>query len=252
MANIEEMDYFVLEQMLLERPLWMEFDPFVDDEGFYSQPQPQPHDAPLEDLLTYDTTTHSNAPLPSNVGEGALGCDLNFLSERQSEALGSTDFATLVAAQYDEAPTYSSMTAALRVNNNRSSTNNSSASPSRSSNSNKRKLEDHVGCFSIHSASEENRRKRQAFDPETRKDVALIRIVKPCLRCKIRKVKASVPPNFSCALHLMIFSANSLARVRHAGRPQRAPHSQSTFATGSPLWNSAMARRAVVETLPIT
>ncbi|KAE9375236.1 hypothetical protein N431DRAFT_196566 [Stipitochalara longipes BDJ] len=96
-----------------------------------------------------------------------------------------------------------------RSGSNNSNSNYASLTPSR--NRNKRKLEDHVGCFSVRSNAEGNRRKRQAFDPATRKDVALMRKVKPCSRCKARRVKCQFPGPCQACRH----AAESITLAKH-------------------------------------
>jgi hypothetical protein len=149
----------------------------------------------MEEILTYNTTVNPNALPYLTVDQGIQRWDLEAPSERQPPPPPG-NFESYVAAQYDEAPAWSNTTAVATVNSNDSSASHISASSS-SSSGNKRKLEDHVGVFSIRSNSEENRRKRKAFDPDTRKEVAVVRRVGSCSWCKARKIKVSALPDLT-------------------------------------------------------
>lgn len=210
MANVEEMDCFALDQAFWE--WWMGVGPFMDNEGFIFQPQPyQPQP---EALLMYNATTHSNALTFADLGQGGLRCNLGLISEGQFSSPGCANLTPYDVVQYGEAPACSAMTAVLRVNNNPSSTYNPQVLPSTSSTkNNKRKFKDHVGCFSIRKDAAEHKRKRQAFDPKTRQEVALMRRLGPCTRCSIKKVKVSDLPRIEQAMHLMIASANFQAHA---------------------------------------
>jgi hypothetical protein len=141
-----------------------------------------------------------------------LRWDSPTITERQSPPSQPSQpggFETYVASQYDDAPAWSDTshtTAVVGFNDNDSTMNYASQLTNRSGSgasnanqassrpnrpNNKRKLEDHIGCFSVHNNTEGSRRKRRAFDPATRKEVALMRKIKPCSRCKARRVKVS-------------------------------------------------------------
>jgi hypothetical protein len=246
------MDFNYFDQLDGGYPWWMEARTFVDDEGF--NVQPQPHQPQLEEFPTYSTTIHSDEFSYSGVGQEANYLEFEVPIVRQPTASWSENVATYVAAQaqYDEAPAPSSMSAVAHVNNSGASTNHSrSNQPSAitSSSSNKRKLEEHVGCFSIYSDPKENRRKRQAFDQETRKKVAMIRKVGSCSRCKARRVKVSFGPDFVLTSLLIPSSAISQVPALHAGRQQIASASRNTFAFVKHCWSSALVRRVLVDTL---
>jgi hypothetical protein len=239
MANIEEMDRFVLEQAFLGRPWSMGAGPFVDDEGFYFQPQP--HQPQPEALLTYNTTIHSNALSFSDVSQGGHRSGLGFAIERQSSTSGSEDLATYDTVQYGEALVSSSMIAVLPVNNNRPSVDKPQVSARRSSINNKRKFEDHVGRFSIRGGAEEYKRKRQAYDQETREEVALMRIVGPCSRCQAKKVKVRCFPNLGFRVHLTfaVPISRPLPGMCEGGRREhqsRRAHLHQTDVYKSPVW----------------
>jgi hypothetical protein len=148
---------------------------------------------------------------PSSPPEN-LRWDSPTITERQSPPSQPSQpggFETYVASQYDDAPAWSDTshtTAVVSFNDNdstrnyasqltnrsgcsASNANQASSKPNRTKN--KRKLEDHMGCFPVRSNTEGSRRKRRAFDPATRKEVALMRKIKPCSRCKARRVKVS-------------------------------------------------------------
>jgi hypothetical protein len=192
MANFEEMDLTPIDQLDLELLLLLDLSPFSQDAGF-SAPPPQPQAGQLqpEEFPTYDATVYSNELLLQNVGPDYLMWGLDRSSERQLTVLEPRDMAPILSDQrfqFDEAPARSSITTMLLANNTRQSITGASAS---SLSRNKRKLEEHVGCFSIYNNPAETRRKRQAFDPSRRKEVALMRKVKPCSRCKARRIKVS-------------------------------------------------------------
>jgi hypothetical protein len=201
----------------------------VQDEGLNAPPQPQPHQPRLEEIFTYNTTVDPNALPCLPVEPGSQRWDLEVPSEQQPPPPPG-NFASYIAAQYDEAPAWSNTTAIATVNSNDSSTNHVSASSS-SSNGNKRKLEDHVGVFSIRSNPEENRRKRKAFDPDTRKAVAVVRKVGSCSRCKARRIKVSDVPDLMLPSDLIMSSATFQAHAWRVGRRQRVSVSQSISAS---------------------
>lgn len=59
-------------------------------------------------------------------------------------------------------------------------------------NQTKRELQDCISSFSIDESSVAPPRKRQAFSPNRRTEVAKIRRIKACQRCKMRKLSASL------------------------------------------------------------
>jgi hypothetical protein len=237
------------DQLNWEYPWWMEIRTFVQDEGFNVQPQPQPHQPQLVEILTYNTTVHADELSYYRVDQEGLDLEFKGPVRRPPTASWSENVATYVTAQYDEAPAPSSTTALVRVNHSRSSTTHASAPIF--NRGNKRRLEDHVGCFSIHDNSEGTSRKRRAFDPDARKKVAVIRKVGSCSRCKARRVKVSFGLDFALKLHLTISSATSRAHAWHAGKQRRASVSRNTFAYVKRCWTSALARRVLVDALPI-
>ncbi len=97
-------------------------------------------------------------------------------------------------AQYDQSPAWSNTATTVTGNSNRASNlTNQAVASSTGSRGNNQTLEDHIGVFYIRSNPEENRRRRRAFDPETRRNVAMLRKVGSCSRCKERRIRVSVP-----------------------------------------------------------
>lgn len=181
---------------------------FITDEGFNVPTMLQPYRPQPEEFPTYNATVHSNVFSTSAIDQEGLDTEFEYPPEEQPTASWSENVATYVATTYGEAPAWSSITALVRVSHNNSTNNvafttasssgsrnhpkTNCATPSSKGSGNKRKLEDYVGCFSILIHPEDNKRKRRAFGPEERKDVAIKRKVKACSRCKGRKVKVSV------------------------------------------------------------
>ena len=208
MANLNDLDLTPFNQLDWEVLLRMDLASFSPVAGFnVPQPRTLPDQNPFVEFFSYNTTFHQNVLAQPMSSSDDLRWDSTTITKRQTPLPQLGNFATYVAAQYDEAPAWSTTTALVDLNDNNSAANNASqitnrsgsnasstnqTSPTSSRTRNKRKLEDHIGCFSVRGNGEGSRRKRQAFDPATRKDVALMRKVKPCSRCKARRVKVSL------------------------------------------------------------
>jgi len=165
------------------------------DEGLDALPQPQPHQPQLEEGFSYNTTVDSNVLQYQNFSQGDQVWSLEIPGEDQPlppPPLGSA--ANYGSAQFDQAPAWSNTAATLSGNSNHAS--NLTSNPilfSTASRGNNHAIEDHIGVFSIRSNQEENRRRRRAFDPETRRKVAMLRKVGSCSRCKARRIGVSIP-----------------------------------------------------------
>jgi hypothetical protein len=168
---------------------------FMYDEGLNAPPQPHPHQPQLEESFSYNTTVDSNALQYQDANQGDQRWSLEVPVENQPlpppPPGNSVDYGT---AQYDQSPAWSNTATTVNGDSNRATnlTNHAVAS-STGSRGNNQTLEDHIGVFSIRSNLEENRRRRRAFDPETRRKVAMLRKVGSCSRCKARRIRVSVP-----------------------------------------------------------
>ncbi|PMD15544.1 hypothetical protein NA56DRAFT_753817 [Hyaloscypha hepaticicola] len=191
----------------------MEDGTFMYDEGLNAPPQPQPHQPQLEESFSYNTTVDSNVLQCQNANQGDQRWSLEVPGENQplpppppgnSENYGTT--------QYDQSPAWSNTSSTVNGDSNHASnlTNHAIVS-STGSRGNNHTLEDHIGIFSIRSNPEENRRRRRAFDPETRRKVAMLRKVGSCSRCKARRIRCNFPgPCLACRK-----AAESISLAKH-------------------------------------
>jgi len=258
MANLNDLNLTPLDQLDWELMLRMDLAAFSPVAGFnIAQPRPLPDQNPFVGFLSYNTTFHQNVLANPNSGPDNLRWDSATVPvpERQPTFQQPDNFETYVAAQQDDGPAWSDSSALVGLNESNSTLNHASELTIRSGNKNsyvnqassarsrakeKRKLEDHMGCFSVRSNAEGSRRKRQAFDPAKRKDVALMRKVKPCSRCKARRVKVSLGQSLLLPSHLLITTVSIPWPMPSLQECSREHHSRKAYlhpsnAAGSPL-----------------